>query len=310
MDRGSLANYLLLLIDFFLSSHTDALTTAHDTHSNGVSTEAVAGPANTAAATGATGSKKKKKKGRNKGMASHHDSHFDTASHGSHTNNGASHHHHHYHDDFESSKQGPSNKHSQPHSGPNDTSRQHLQEYLEAIRSSLKQFDSNEHLHFEGDGDDIYYTDEEPQFHDHISNGPSMHPADDAEAPTSKKNKKKKKKKAGQGATGAGVIPEVGHGLTAEVSRNSAQKSSRDRIWNTSTSEERERIKSFWLGLGEEERRSLVKVEKEAVLKKMKEQQKHSCSCSVCGRKRTAIEEELEVLYDAYYEELEQYVAN
>jgi len=27
----------------------------------------------------------------------------------------------------------------------------------------------------------------------------------------------------------------------------------------------------------------------------------------VCGRKRTAIEEELEVLYDAYYEELEQY---
>ena len=82
---------------------------------------------------------------------------------------------------------------------------------------------------------------------------------------------------------------------------------SRDRIWNTSTAEERERIKEFWISLEEPERRSLVKVEKEAVLKKMKEQQKHSCSCSVCGRKRTAIEEELEVLYDAYYEELEQY---
>ncbi|KAG5439632.1 hypothetical protein PCK2_000766 [Pneumocystis canis] len=39
----------------------------------------------------------------------------------------------------------------------------------------------------------------------------------------------------------------------------------------------------------------------------MKEQQKHSCSCSVCDRKRVAIEEELEMLYDAYYEELEQY---
>jgi len=39
----------------------------------------------------------------------------------------------------------------------------------------------------------------------------------------------------------------------------------------------------------------------------MKEQQKHSCTCVVCGRKRVAIEEELEVLYDAYYEELEQY---
>jgi hypothetical protein len=59
--------------------------------------------------------------------------------------------------------------------------------------------------------------------------------------------------------------------------------------------------------LGEDERKSLVKIEKEAVLRKMKEQQKHSCSCTVCGRKRTAIEEELEVLYDAYYDELEQY---
>ncbi|KAF2202365.1 hypothetical protein GQ43DRAFT_313833 [Delitschia confertaspora ATCC 74209] len=85
------------------------------------------------------------------------------------------------------------------------------------------------------------------------------------------------------------------------------RKGNKDRIWNTSTSEERERIKEFWLSLGEDERKSLVKIEKEAVLRKMKEQQKHSCSCTVCGRKRTAIEEELEVLYDAYYEELEQY---
>lgn len=80
-----------------------------------------------------------------------------------------------------------------------------------------------------------------------------------------------------------------------------------DEIWNISTHEERERIKEFWLKLGEEERRGLVKIEKDAVLRKMKEQQKHSCSCSVCDRKRIAIEEELEVLYDAYYEELEQY---
>ena len=82
---------------------------------------------------------------------------------------------------------------------------------------------------------------------------------------------------------------------------------SKEKIWNTSSQEEREQIKEFWLGLGEDERKSLVKVEKDAVLKKMKEQQKHTCSCTVCGRKRTAIEEELEGLYDAYYEELEQY---
>ncbi|KAI0791080.1 salt tolerance down-regulator-domain-containing protein [Abortiporus biennis] len=71
----------------------------------------------------------------------------------------------------------------------------------------------------------------------------------------------------------------------------SAPKSQQNnsKIWSTSTTEERERIKEFWLGLGEEERRSLVKIEKEAVLKKMKEQQKHSCMCAVCGRKRFVV---------------------
>ncbi|KAK5169710.1 Stress response protein nst1 [Saxophila tyrrhenica] len=78
-------------------------------------------------------------------------------------------------------------------------------------------------------------------------------------------------------------------------------------VWNTSTQQERQNIKDFWLSLSEDERKSLLRVEKEAVLKKMKQQQKHSCSCTVCGRKRTAIEEELEVLYEGYYEELEQY---
>lgn len=62
-----------------------------------------------------------------------------------------------------------------------------------------------------------------------------------------------------------------------------------NKIWSTSTTEERERIKEFWLGLGEDERRNLVKIEKEAVLKKMKEQQKHSCMCAVCGRKRSVL---------------------
>jgi hypothetical protein len=83
-----------------------------------------------------------------------------------------------------------------------------------------------------------------------------------------------------------------------------------NRIWNTSSAEERERIKEFWQALGEDERKSLVKIEREAVLRKMKEQQKSVCGCAVCGRKRTAIEEELEVLYDAYYDELEQYASD
>jgi len=44
-------------------------------------------------------------------------------------------------------------------------------------------------------------------------------------------------------------------------------------VASTSTGE-REKIRDFWLGLNEKERRSLVRVEKEAVLRKMKEQQR------------------------------------
>ncbi|KAF9228136.1 hypothetical protein BS17DRAFT_773134 [Gyrodon lividus] len=73
--------------------------------------------------------------------------------------------------------------------------------------------------------------------------------------------------------------PPAGSGSNKDSQNNS-------KIWSTSTTEERERIKEFWLGLGEDERRNLVKIEKDTVLKKMKEQQRHSCSCAVCGRKR------------------------
>ncbi|KAL9057181.1 MAG: hypothetical protein Q9162_002509 [Coniocarpon cinnabarinum] len=94
--------------------------------------------------------------------------------------------------------------------------------------------------------------------------------------------------------------------ITDDALRTVEQKVNDD-IWETSSREERERIRQFWLRLPEKERRNLVRIEKDAVLRKMKEQQKHSCSCTVCGRKRTAIEEELEQLYDAYYAELEHY---
>ncbi|KAG9290473.1 hypothetical protein G9A89_002448 [Geosiphon pyriformis] len=121
-----------------------------------------------------------------------------------------------------------------------------------------------------------------------------------ATAPAKKKKKKKKNKT---------TIPinQISADIHPNTQQNHSHKSRKDGIWNTNNNEERQRIREFWLQLGEEERRSLVKVEKEMVLKKMKEQQKSPCSCSVCGKKRTAIEEELEQLYDAYYEELEQY---
>lgn len=156
------------------------------------------------------------------------------------------------------------------------------------------------------EGDRPYYSDEDgdaySEFYAH-----SGSPVNGYAIPqqTTSKSAKKKKSKNARSDPSKRSDSATPHSMN---SLQGAQPSmSKEKIWNTSSQEERERIKAFWLSLGEEERRSLVKVEKDAVLKKMKEQQKHSCSCTVCGRKRVAIEEELEVLYDAYYEELEQY---
>ena len=93
--------------------------------------------------------------------------------------------------------------------------------------------------------------------------------------------------------------------MSDDALRSVHRSISKDPIWTTSTEEERPKIKSFWLKLVRKQQRGLLRLDKGDVLKKMKEQQKHSCSCSVCGRKRNAIEEELEKLYDAYFQELE-----
>lgn len=171
-----------------------------------------------------------------------------------------------------------------------------------------------------------YYSDEEQDGYSgsYGQNGsPTNGYAMPSSNPSGKKSKKKKKSKGAQSEASSHIHTNGhshGHGHShnhnhvslplpplASTNMPRGPGISKEKIWNTSSQEERERIKEFWLSLGEDERKSLVKVEKDAVLKKMKEQQKHSCSCTVCGRKRTAIEEELEVLYDAYYEELEQY---
>ncbi|KAL0088106.1 salt tolerance down-regulator-domain-containing protein [Phycomyces blakesleeanus] len=127
-----------------------------------------------------------------------------------------------------------------------------------------------------------------------------------SESPCIALSSKKKKKKNSKGFND--LKEESSHWLVDTRICNARAAKKTDQFWSTmSNNEERHQIREFWLQLGEADRRSLVKVEKEAVLRKMKEQQKHSCNCSVCGKKRTAIEDELEVLYDAYYEELERY---
>ncbi|CAK7275240.1 Stress response protein nst1 [Sporothrix epigloea] len=126
----------------------------------------------------------------------------------------------------------------------------------------------------------------------------------------SKKSKKKKKKKTGDfDAANFEQLKAQQHqpAYRATSAHTATASSGKEKIWNTNSHEERQRIKEFWLDLSEDERKSLVKVEKDTILKKMKEQQKMTCSCHFCGRKRTAIEEELEGLYDSYYEELEQF---
>lgn len=134
-----------------------------------------------------------------------------------------------------------------------------------------------------------------------LSNG---YPEDDATASgMHKKGKRKKNKKKKGIAAGGSDHPEGVPYRHHEVSRTQTN----DRFWNTNSNEERERIKAFWISLSEDERKNLVKLEKDTILKKMKEQQKNTCSCAVCGRKRSAIEQELEGLYDSYYRELENY---
>ncbi|KAF2723053.1 hypothetical protein K431DRAFT_301992 [Polychaeton citri CBS 116435] len=148
------------------------------------------------------------------------------------------------------------------------------------------------------------------------------YPTPTTSAPSKKKKKKKGSTGGGGGAAAAALHQEmynpelVGSSMPppphhpARSSRSGSMQKPHapsSNIWNTSSQQERQNIKNFWLKLSEDERKSLLKIEKEAVLRKMKQQQKHSCSCTVCGRKRTAIEEELEVLYEGYYEELENY---
>jgi hypothetical protein len=159
---------------------------------------------------------------------------------------------------------------------------------------------------YDDEGD--FYSDEEGEQYEHEYGTNGHYQQGYAHAPIPGGSKKPRKKKKGASAPPPHAYSQHVAPRHSPAPHSHAMASSGDKnIWNTSTVEERERIREFWLSLGEDDRKSLVKIEKEAVLRKMKEQQKHSCSCSVCGRKRTAIEEELEVLYDAYYEELEQY---
>ena len=97
---------------------------------------------------------------------------------------------------------------------------------------------------------------------------------------------KKKKKKTKIGNTVVASIASS-NGLESHVARPGGYFGQQQKIWNTTTAEEKERIKEFWMGLSEQERRNLVRIEKEHVSKRVKEGSKIlNCSCHVCGRKQ------------------------
>lgn len=170
------------------------------------------------------------------------------------------------------------------------------------------------------DNDDDFSADDESQRYPGLPNGhprhegpPHLPPRDSRPKPARKKPAPAARHHGPYDAAGSMLPPmpytppQSRSGALRGPAPNHHNPAMNMNIWNTSSQQERQNIKDFWLSLSEDDRKALLKIEKEAVLKKMKQQQKHSCSCTVCGRKRTAIEEELEVLYEGYYEELEQY---
>jgi hypothetical protein len=137
--------------------------------------------------------------------------------------------------------------------------------------------------------------------------------------------KKRKKKKKGRGASSSAILSDgreddtTGSGMLFEKSVVSLEKNNRsytmigsglsmgasskgsnrrsmissggedDLDSSSRTKVPREKIRQFWLELGEADRRKLVVLEKDALLKKMREQQKHNCQCTMCGRRKYVI---------------------
>ncbi|KAJ2590538.1 Stress response protein nst1, partial [Coemansia sp. RSA 1722] len=81
-----------------------------------------------------------------------------------------------------------------------------------------------------------------------------------------------------------------------------------EKLWSSDSADEHKQVRTFWLSLSDIERQALILVEKEVVLARVRDHQNFSCSCNICSRKREAIEQELDFLYDCYYEELQERV--
>ena len=73
----------------------------------------------------------------------------------------------------------------------------------------------------------------------------------------------------------------------ASSREKSKGRSSKVDIWKEDVDNvDRTRLEEFWQSLQESERRSLLRIEKDAIFRKMREQKKFGCTCAECGSQR------------------------
>lgn len=80
----------------------------------------------------------------------------------------------------------------------------------------------------------------------------------------------------------------------------------RARTWAAQSQAEREKVRNFWRGLDAAERKDLLMIEKDWVMRRVKDGQRTGCACAICRRKRSLIEHEVDTLYLHYYDKLER----
>ena len=68
------------------------------------------------------------------------------------------------------------------------------------------------------------------------------------------------------------------------------------------------KLDSHWEGLTPEEKKKILRIEKDEVFEVIKNyQSSNNCSCSICGRRNIAMEQELERIYTTLFETSKQH---
>lgn len=117
------------------------------------------------------------------------------------------------------------------------------------------------------------------------------------------KGKKKKKGRSHSDSDypSSRVIKQDSNGDVVVSDLNAETNGGKFSLWDTGDLEERDNLKNFWISLTDEKRKEIICIDKTEVLEKVQQEQKISCTCKSCGRKRSALERQMELLYDTYY---------